>query len=94
MMLVALIVSKLSENLRRQEQAARATAVRTQALYELNMELSSARDARQLAAVTARHLSKLFGVEVSVLLQTAEGGLEPAKTPRDTVLSQSAWVRP
>ncbi|MET0791844.1 MAG: ATP-binding protein [Polyangiaceae bacterium] len=93
MMLVALIVSKLSENLRRQEQAARATAVRTQALYELNMELSSSRDARQLAAVTARHLSKLFGVEVSVLLQTAEGGLEPAKTARDTVLSQSAWVR-
>ena len=93
MMLVALIVSKLSENLRKQEQAARATAVRTQALYELNMELSSARDARQLAAVTARHLGKLFGVEVSVLLQTAEGSLEPAKTARDTVLSQSAWLR-
>ncbi|MEO6601732.1 MAG: ATP-binding protein [Polyangiaceae bacterium] len=93
MMLVALIVSKLSENLRRQEQAARATAERTQALYELNMELSSAGDARQLAAVTARHLGKLFGVPVSVLLQTAEGGLEPAKTARDTVLSQSAWVR-
>src|SRR3954471_24207701 len=70
MMLVALIVSKLSENLRRQEKAARATAARTQALYELNLELSSSRDARQLAAVTARHLGKLFGVPVSVLLQT------------------------
>ena len=93
MMLVALIVSKLSENLRRQEKAARATAVRTQALYELNVELSSSRDARQLAAVLARHLGKLFGAPVSVLLQTAEGGLEPAKTSRDTVLSQSAWVR-
>jgi two-component system sensor histidine kinase KdpD len=93
MMLVAVIVSKLSENLRRQEKAARATAVRTQALYELNLELSSSRDVRQLAAVTSRHLAKLFNAPVSVLLQTPEGGLEPAKTPRDCVLSQSAWLR-
>ena len=93
MILVAAIVSKLSENLRQQEQAARANAQRTQALYELNVELSSSRDPGQLAAVTARHLSKLFGVEVSVLLQTPEGLLEPAKTSRDRVLSHSAWTR-
>ena len=93
MIVVAAIVSTLSENSRRQEQAARATAVRAQALYELNVELSSSRDARQLAAVVRRHLTKLFGVEVSVLLQLPDGTLEPAKTPRDLVLSQSAWVR-
>ena len=90
---VALIVSTLSQNLRRQEQAARATAVRAEALYALNVELSSSRDASQLAAVTERHLSKLFGAPVSVLLQTPEGTLEPAQTQRDRVLSQSAWVR-
>lgn len=90
---VALIVSTLSQNLRRQERAARATAVRAEALYALNVELSSSRDARQLAAVTERHLSKLFGAPATVLLQTPEGTLEPAQTQRDRVLSQSAWVR-
>jgi len=93
MVVVAAVVSKLSENLRRQEQVARATAARTQALYELNVELSSSRDAAQLAAVTARHLSKLFSVPVSVLVQTPEGTLQPAETPRDLLLSQRAWTR-
>src|SRR3954469_22418471 len=93
MVVVAGVVSKLSENLRRQEQVARATAARTQALYELNVELSSSRDAAQLAAVTARHLSKLFSVPVSVLLQTPEGTLQAAETPRDRLLSQRAWTR-
>src|SRR3954469_21946326 len=93
MVVVAGVVSTLSENSRRQEQAARATAARTQALYELNVELSSARDAEQLAAVTARHLSKLFSVPATVLLQTPEGTLQLAETARDRLLSQSAWMR-
>lgn len=93
MVVVAAVVSRLSENLRRQEQVALATAARTQALYELNVELSSSRDAEELAAVTGRHLSKLFGAPATVLLQTPEGALEPADTARDCMLSHSAWVR-
>ena len=93
MVVVAGVVSTLSENSRRQERAARATADRTQALYELNVELSSSRDAQQLAAVTARHVSKLFAVPVSVLLQTPEGALQLAETERDRLLSQKAWLR-
>jgi two-component system, OmpR family, sensor histidine kinase KdpD len=93
MIVVSLIVSTLSEDLRRQEQAARASAARAEALYELNLELSSSGDPRQLAAVTARHLTKLFGVEVTVLLQSPDGALEPAKTPYDTVQSRGAWLR-
>jgi two-component system sensor histidine kinase KdpD len=93
MIAVSVIVSTLSENLRRQEQAARVTAARAEALYALNVELSSAREPEQLAAVAARHLTKLFGVKVTVLLTTPEGALEPAKTQRDCVLSQSAWLR-
>jgi two-component system, OmpR family, sensor histidine kinase KdpD len=93
LVVVAAVVSTLSENSRRQGQAARATAARTQALYELNVELSSSRDVDQLAAVTARHLTKLFGAPVSVLLQTPEGALEPAEKERDRVLSQRAWLR-
>jgi two-component system sensor histidine kinase KdpD len=79
---VAFTVSSLSENLRRQEQRARATAFRAEALYELNVELSLSRDVRQLAAVTARHIEKLFGARVNILLETPDGGLESASGPR------------
>ncbi len=90
---VAIIVSTLSGNLRRQQQAATANAFRAEALYELNVELSSAREAAQLAAITARHLERLFRAKVSILLQTADGNLEPASSPRDSALSRSAWLR-
>jgi len=93
MIIVALTVSRLSQDLRRQEQASRATAQRTQALYDLNVELSGSRDASQLAAITVSHLTSLFAAEAQVLLQTPEGTLEPAKTQRDSTLSHSAWLR-
>ena len=93
MLIVAIVVSTLSQNLRRQERAARAAAFRAEALYALNVELTSARDERQLAAVTARHLRKLFDAEVSVLLVGPDGALEPAKNPADAAAAQAAWLR-
>ena len=93
MIFVAITVSSLSENLRRQEQDARAVAFRAQALYELNVELSASRDVRQLAAITARHLEKLFGARVDILLETAEGGLETASGPRSSAVARNAWLR-
>jgi two-component system sensor histidine kinase KdpD len=93
MIFVAFTVSTLSENLRRQEQSARAVAFRAQALYELNVELSASRDARQLAAITARHLEKLFGASVNILLETPEGGLETASGPRSAAIARNAWLR-
>src|SRR6478735_6316588 len=93
MIFVALTVSTLSESLRRQEQAARAVAFRAQALYELNVELSASRDVRQLAAITARHIEKLFSASVNILLETPEGGLETAAGPRSEAVARSAWLR-
>ena len=93
MIFIAFTVSSLSENLRRQEQGARAVAFRAQALYELNVELSISRDVRQLAAVTARHIEKLFGARVNILLETPDGGLEAASGPRSAAIAQSAWLR-
>lgn len=91
--IVALVVSTLSENLRRQERAARATAFRAEALYELNVELSSVSDSRQLAAVTARHLEKLFFARVAIWLQGPDGALEQATNPRDAEFAERAWAR-
>lgn len=93
MIVVALIVSKLSEKFRLQERVALAAAFRAESLYALNVELGSSRDAQQMAAVTERHLSKLFESQVTVLLQGADGKLETAANPRDRALSQSAWLR-
>jgi len=93
MIFVAITVSSLSENLRRQEQRARAVAFRAQALYELNVELSSSREVRQLAAVTARHVEKLFGARVNILLEAPDGGLETAAGPRSAAIAQNAWLR-
>ena len=93
MLIVAIVVSTLSQNLRRQERAARAAAFRAEALYALNVELTSARDERQLAAVTARHLRKLFNAHVSILLVGADGALEPASNPEVAALAHAAWLR-
>lgn len=93
MIVVAVIVSTLSESLREKEQEARATAFRAEALYEFNSELSTARDARQLAAITARHLRKLLQAKVSVLLQGADGLLEPLADSRATAGARDAWVK-
>jgi len=93
MIFVAITVSSLSENLRRQERSARAVAFRAQALYELNVELSASRDVRQLAAITARHIEKLFTASVNILLETPEGGLETASGPRSAATARSAWLR-
>jgi two-component system sensor histidine kinase KdpD len=93
MIFVAITVSSLSESLRRQEQRARATAFRAEALYELNVELSVSRDVRKLAAVTARHIEQLFGARVNILLETPDGGLESASGPRSAAIAQEAWLR-
>jgi two-component system sensor histidine kinase KdpD len=92
MLLVSVVVSTLSQNLRHQEQAARATAFRAESLYELNVELSSSRDIRQLSAVTARHLHKLFAAKISILLQAADGSLEPAESSSDDAGARKAWI--
>jgi two-component system sensor histidine kinase KdpD len=93
MFVVAVVVSTLSENLRQKEQEARAAAYRAEALREFNLELSSARDVRQLAAISTRHLRKLFQALVIILLQNADGTLEPPDDPRSATRAHNAWVK-
>lgn len=95
MMVVAAVISGLSERLRYQEKVARRTAWATRALYDLNVELSGGRDPRQLAAVTARHLERLFDSQALILLRSPEGSFErpPAGLDGDEIaLAERAWV--
>jgi two-component system sensor histidine kinase KdpD len=87
MIIVAAVISGLSGRLRR-------TARATDALYQLNVELSGAGNARQLAAVAVRHLERLFGGTALVLLRSAEGPLEtppPELGAEEIELAHRAW---
>jgi two-component system sensor histidine kinase KdpD len=94
MIVVGAVVSGLNERLRHQERAARRTALEREALYQLNVEMSVAATARQLAGATARQLERLFGVATVVMLRTAEGALESPPDhllPEEAALAERAW---
>src|SRR5262249_35104616 len=96
MLVVGAVIGGLSERLRHQERAARRTAFSTKALYDLNVELFGGRDAAQLAAITARHLERLFESRVLVLLRGADGHLgSPLAllTGDEASLMARAWER-
>ena len=89
MIVVASVISGLSQRLRR-------TASAADALYHLNVELSGAGSRRQLAAIAVRHLERLFGGESIVLLRTPQGPLEsppPHLSREDIELAERAWHR-
>jgi two-component system sensor histidine kinase KdpD len=92
MFVVATVISTLVERMRRQEQRARAAAFQAEALYGLNVELAGLTDARQLAAVTVRHLERLFDARAVVLMRTPDGAFDGAD-PRDVEPAERAWMR-
>jgi two-component system, OmpR family, sensor histidine kinase KdpD len=94
MLVVAVVVSGLSERLRHQEKVASRGAAAAKTLYELNVELAGGGDARQLAAVTRRRLQHLLGSEVLILLGSPDGALQgiPADLSHvELELAQDAW---
>ncbi len=93
MMVVACVISTLTERLRREEQVARAAAVRAQALFELHVDLSTASDQRQLVAITSKHLERLLSARVSILLGTPETWVDAEVSARDLELAERAWAR-
>jgi two-component system sensor histidine kinase KdpD len=88
MLVVAVVISGLSQRLRK-------TAWATDALYQLNVELATAGSARQLTSVAARHLERLFGGHALILLRTQQGTLErPADlSTEEMALAERAWNR-
>jgi two-component system sensor histidine kinase KdpD len=94
MFVVAGVISTLTERMRQQQKKARSAAFQAEALYGLNVELSGLTEARQIAAVTVRHLERLFGGHVAVLFRAAHGGSfeGPALGP-DVEHAERAWVR-
>lgn len=67
-LMVALLVCWLNQDVRRQREAASASEARTRALCELSIDLSRVTSVEELSAQAERHLVELFGPSTTVTL--------------------------
>jgi len=73
MIIVAGVISKLTERLRREQAASERSAATTLSLYRLAQDLGGATRVEQLVALAVRHLERAFGARVQVLIGDAPG---------------------
>jgi two-component system sensor histidine kinase KdpD len=98
MLVVAFIVSNLTQRIRLQADAAQYRERRTASLYGMSRELVAARAAGNLAAVAAAHMHEVFDARIAVLLAASDGSLQSAAKseetfdPDDKELTVAAWA--
>lgn len=68
----ALVVSGLTQRVRRQVESARERYLRTSALYFMSRQLAAETNADRLMRVAARHVADVFGGETAILLPRGE----------------------
>jgi two-component system sensor histidine kinase KdpD len=71
MLVVAAVISSLTQRIRDQASAARSREQRTASLYAMTRELAVTRAASNLSAVAASHLHEVFDATVAILLPVA-----------------------
>ncbi len=74
----ALVISGLTQRVRRQNEAARTRYLRTAALYFMSRQLAAAAQAADLARVAVRHVADVFQGDAAALLPDAAGSLSVA----------------
>jgi len=77
MLIVGLVISALTEQIRVQAEAARVREGRTAALYSLSRELTQLRDTGSIATCAARHIGEMLDGRALILLADAAGDLAP-----------------
>lgn len=87
MLVVALMISTLTSQVRDQARAARQREQEMVALYALSRELTSVRGSGSLAATAVRQVDQAIGLKAEVFLPDKDGRIEPV-----TGTGQS-WVR-
>ncbi|MBV9791901.1 MAG: sensor histidine kinase KdpD [Chloroflexi bacterium] len=75
MLLVALVISSLTVQLRQQADAARQRERRTAVLYGMSRELARTRGLESLLTIAARHIGETFDSRVALLIPDAAGQL-------------------
>jgi two-component system sensor histidine kinase KdpD len=98
MLAIAVVISGLNVQLRREREIARLRENRTAALYSMSRELSIVRTIDQLVAVASRHVERMFGARAIIFLAEADGTLRgPSRQtevgPTETSLAETAWAR-
>jgi two-component system, OmpR family, sensor histidine kinase KdpD len=76
MLVVALVVSHLTQRVRRQAEAAREREARTAALYAMSRDFASRRGLDEIARTAALHVREQLGVEGVLLVAGAAGALD------------------
>ncbi|HEX8795257.1 MAG TPA: sensor histidine kinase KdpD [Polyangiaceae bacterium] len=101
MLLVAVVISHLTNRIRSQADSARNSERRTASLYALSRELGVAHGRERLIEVAERHIRDVFGgARIAVLTPGAHGMLEPVfKEPgtidpgdKDLGVAEWAWL--
>ena len=73
MLLVGLVISGLTANIRLQARVAQHRQARTEALYKMTRELSRASDLEEVMRIAVQHVSTVFETQAVVLLAGSSG---------------------
>jgi two-component system sensor histidine kinase KdpD len=98
MFVVAFVVSRLTQRIRLQADAAQYREQRTASLYGMSRELAATRAVRNLAAVAAAHVHQVFEAKIAILLAALDGKLESAASgdkafvPDDKGIAVATWA--
>ncbi len=98
MLVVAIVISGLTQRVRHQAAAASERELRTAALYDLSRELAGARDPQGVVQAAARQIEQVFRSKVSLYVPEAGGRLMRAYASAgaaeagDRELSVAVWV--
>jgi len=98
MLIIGLVISTLTANVRQQTRVAGARERRTAALYAMSRELAVTRGRENMAGVAVRHVAEVFDCRAVVLLPDAAGKLHcPRGQPSDhslrgADLAVAQWV--
>lgn len=90
MLLVGLVISALTAEIRRQADAAREREARTAALYSLSRELTQLRLADGIAVAAAREIGAVLEARVAVLLVAPDGSLAPVPGTHTELVADAA----
>lgn len=90
MLVVAVVISSLTGQIRLQAVAARQRERRTAALYSMSQELARTRGQEQLRAIAVRNVGEVFEGEVIVLLPDVEGKLRAGESSSPSFIRDEA----
>jgi two-component system sensor histidine kinase KdpD len=97
MFIVAVVISNLTQRIRRQADAARSRERRTAALFAVSRELGAAASRDALVSIALSHLRSIFSAKAALLMPKADGHLESVLSDvplddKDVAVAEWVWT--